>query len=105
MINAQEAYQNSLKNMSDVDTTDIIIEAGNRIEESISKDYLTTYVGPIYEMLKAEKAAIELQTNYGYNAGVSGAAPIQQLDGTVKIPYYISLNWKFMPANTREVYK
>lgn len=104
MINAQEAYSRSLQNLKEVDVTDILIMASNKVEEAINNGGLATYVGPITDFKVAEKAAIELQNNYNYTAGVISGQAIPQQDGSLKPTCYIQLNWKFLPMNTRESY-
>lgn len=99
---AQDAYERSVANWSEVDTKDVLLAANQTIEESIKLGRMATIVPNIADVMVAEKAAIELQ-GLGYNTGVVGTGQAALPDNAgFRQLFGVTINWKFMPANTRD---
>jgi hypothetical protein len=100
---AQEAYVNTVKNWSDVDTTPILLEANKLIQGAVQCGNMAFQIPNLVDIRAAEKAALELQ-ELGYSTTVvhSGMAPDGQ--GGFKPLAAIQVNWKYMPANIRDTY-
>jgi hypothetical protein len=103
MIHAQEAYEKVCKQLESIDITEDLALIEKNIEESIEHNYFIAYSQPfrISDVKRAEKIAIYLQKECGYNASVI-SGPNIQVDGAIVSTAVISINWKFIPANIRE---
>ncbi len=105
IIKAQDAFEQAVKRYAEIDTSDILLKADVAVKEAIERGHLTTQVSPIFDILVAEKAALQLG-ELGYVASVfqSGVMPVEGTPGTMKTVLGINLNYKFMPPNTRDAF-
>lgn len=98
---AQEAYDAALANLAFVDTGPFMEAITPLINDAIARGAFVTTLQPL-EPLVAEKAAIELEA-LGYWAMVY---PSNQMiavgDGSYKPGFMVHVNWKQLPANTRD---
>ena len=104
MKSAQEAYKNSILNLKDLDTTDLLIRASNQIEDASNQGYFATSIRQIEDIKASEKLAIQLE-QVGYNCLVVNDSPkmVEGSNGFINTSGVI-INWKTLPANTREDY-
>jgi hypothetical protein len=102
IIRAQDAWNQVMEKWKDVDTDTALLEANTKIKEAIEKGQLVTYVDQL-EFLVGEKTAMQLQS-LGYSAVTTQGNPIKQPDGSYKSTIAVSINFKYMPANTRDEY-
>lgn len=104
LIRAQDAYNSVMEKWADIDTSDILLKADAAIKKAIEGGYLTCGIGGIEDLNKVEKAAIEL-AELGYVAVTMSTGNVLQADNmTLKQTFGIQINWKFMPANSRDKY-
>lgn len=94
---AQNAFDETVKKYDPVDITKYLPKIVESIKLSIDHGYLCARVGP-YEVLEAEKIALELESKYGYRTTTfqSGISQTNQILAGVDI------NWKFISSGTRE---
>ena len=103
MIKAQEAYQKTLEKLDEINIADILIAVDKGIMEAVEKGSLVAFIYPIEDTKAAEKAAIELRDNYGYNVLVTEAPkPIQLEGGGYKYACALRVDWLYRPANCRD---
>ncbi len=103
LTKAQEAYMQVVQGWTDVDTTDVLLSADAAIKAHVLKGLLVAGIGGIADIRVAEKAAIELQElGYAVSTCQTGFAP--QPDGSQKPLFGININWRYMPANSRDLY-
>ena len=100
MITAQQAYEAAWAGLKDVDESEALSLCEKKIQEAVELNRFTTYVGP-FSCKVAEKAAIILEQN-GYAAGAVAHGNMLFPDGNMACG--ITINFKFMPANTREAH-
>lgn len=100
---AQEAYNMTLETWESmgVDTAAVLVSAAKNISDAVEKGYLATYIGNIEDMRVAEKAALELQ-ELGYATACISGGQAAQPDGSIRPLSAISVQWKALPANTRD---
>lgn len=103
IIKAQDAYRETVSGWTDVDSTEALLAAEKMIKEAISRGQLATGLGGITDPRIADKLAIELQ-ELGYNTGMVSGGQAQQPDGTIKNLWAVTINWKWMPGNSRDNY-
>jgi hypothetical protein len=103
MIKAQEAYQQSIQHIQDVDIIDWFIKTENLIKEAAQQGAFAIEVQPIEDLKVAEKIAIQLESEYGYYTVVlPSGIPIIKEGKMYKQGHMIHINWKNMPSNTRD---
>lgn len=103
MIKAQEAYNKSLEKIEEINTLDIMIKAESMIEQSIQQGFFATVIQPIEDIKAAEKVAIELRNEYGYNVSVFPSGQnIMKEDGSFKPAAALRIDWVYLPPNSRD---
>ncbi len=100
---AQDAYIKTVRNWTDVDTTDILVAAGKMIEGAVDAGQMAFQIPNISDLRVAEKAAIELQ-DLGYNTCVVGSGMAPDGLGGFKPLAALQVNFKYLPNNTRDGY-
>ena len=104
MIKAQEAYQQSVEHLQEVNVIDWLIRTENLIKHAVEEGSFATIVQPIEDLKIAEKIALQLESSYGYCTAVlpSGTPIINVEDKSFKQGWMLVVNWKQMPLNTRD---
>ena len=100
---AQEAYMSFVEATKEIDTTELLLAANAAIRQGMASRKMATTLRGILDIVAAEKVATEL-SRIGYNVSVVGDGVQQGSDGVLRQQAMLMINWRWMPANSRDEY-